>query len=166
MKKRKETYEKHTNLKTKIIKDKNNMNNKINVKKEGEIITIKPEETGSISHTFRILGDRATLIESPHNNTLKYGLSFTVAATTNEIKKLILVLETLQDILLGNYMEQELNKEQLLESGTWVKTCDDRYGRIKKIDWFSEKVMKRKDYQIEFPNGVGIFRRDEIVPIE
>jgi hypothetical protein len=139
---------------------------KINIKKEGEILTLRPEERGSISHTFRILEGRATLIESPHNNTLKSGLSLTSAATVNEVSNLIEVLDTLRDIMLSQEADKLLLEEDTeIESGTWVKTDDNRFGRVKKVDWHSLKFMNRKDYQIEFPDGIGIFRRNEIEPV-
>lgn len=135
---------------------------KINVKNEGEIITIKPEAIGSIAHTFRVMDGRATHIESPHNNVLKNGLALTAAATVEEVNKLIGVLETLRDIMLSQKLEV-LEKEPKFATGTLVETNDKRYGIVKKVDWFSTKVLGRKDYQIQFPDGVGIFREDEIV---
>lgn len=136
----------------------------ITIKKEGEIITLKPEQSGSISHTFRVLEGRATLIESPHNNTLKSGLSLTCAAQVDEVNKLISVLETLRDIQLSQLLLKEISTEdeKTIPEGSLVETNDGRYGIVKKVDWHSKLVLKRNDYQIKFPNGVGIFRKDEI----
>jgi hypothetical protein len=134
---------------------------KIEVKKEGEIFTLKPSRIGSIQHTFRVLDGRATLIESPHNNTLKGGLSMTCAAQVDEVESLISVLEMLKDQMLKSKLEAEIDSAPEIEVGTWVETGDGRYGRIKKVDWFSKSILNRKDYQIQFPDGVGIFRRDE-----
>lgn len=120
----------------------------ITIKKEGEIITLKPEQTGSISHTFRVLEGRATLIESPHNNTLKSGLSLTVAAQVDEVNKLISVLETLRDIQLLQLLLKEINTEdeKTIPEGSLVETNDGRYGIVKKVDWYSKLVLKRNDY--------------------
>ena len=138
---------------------------KVNIKKEGEIITIKPEEVGSIAHTFRVLEGRATLIESPHNNTLKNGLALTASAQVTEVNKLISVLETLRDTMLTQLAEKALiqpaKPDDEILPGTIVETCDGRYGIIKKIDWHAKLILRRNDYQIQFPQGVGIFRKDE-----
>lgn len=133
---------------------------KINIKKEGEIVTLKPEYVGSISHTFRILNGRATQIESPHNNVLKGGLSLTIAAQVDEVSSLIEVLESLRDIMLTQ-LSENIVEEKEIETGTLVETNDNRYGIVKKVDWFSKLNLGRKDYQIQFPDGCGIFRRDE-----
>jgi len=141
------------------------MSEKINVKKEGEIITIKPGEVGSIAHTFRVLEGRATLIESPHNNVLKNGLSLTSACQVAEVNRLISVLETLRDIMLTQLTEKALAEntkvEEEIPPGTLVETNDGRYGIVKKVDWHARLLLKRNDYQIQFPNGIGIFRKDE-----
>ena len=137
---------------------------KVNIKKEGEIFTIMPEKVGSISHTFRVLEGRATLIENPHSNTLKTGLSFNCSSQVEEVNKLISVLDTLKDIMLTQLAEnslQDTTKVDDVPNGTLVETCDGRYGIIKKVDWNAKCLLKRNDYQIQFPNGIGIFGKDE-----
>ena len=54
-------------------------------------------------------------------------------------------------------------KEEIeeIKTGTVVETCDGRYGIVRGVDWHAKKFLGRGDYQIKFPTGVGIFRRDE-----
>lgn len=59
--------------------------------------------------------------------------------------------------------DKELGEELL--PNTLVITCDNRWGIVKEVDLHSMKFLKRKDYKVEFPDGVGIFRRDELKPM-
>jgi hypothetical protein len=66
-----------------------------------------------------------------------------------------------QAILFQNQNEVELDTGKY-KKGQLVKTNDNRYGFVKEIDWHSLTFINRGDYQIQFPDGVGIFRADEL----
>lgn len=53
-----------------------------------------------------------------------------------------------------------------IKRGSVVKTCDNRYGIVRGVDWHAREFLHRDDYQIKFPSGTGIFRQDEFEVID
>lgn len=100
----------------------------VNIEQEGVIITLKPSETGSISHTFKVKNGRATLLESPHrpDEPDLNGLSFNVAAELDEVSKLIDVLKTLCGIMSEQLEEQA---EELSEESEDEGCCCDCHSK-------------------------------------
>ena len=101
------------------------------IKKEGEIISLRPDYYGSITHTFRIAEGRITVLDTPYSSVSKGGISFTSAAQIQELNGLIGVLETLRDIVLTRHLEETVVEEKEIPTGTLVETCDKRYGIAK-----------------------------------
>jgi len=133
---------------------------KINIEPIGTYFKIKPEKVGSCANVVLIKDGRATFYENEYSKTPTH-VKLNSCAPVEELNQVIAVLETVRDVALGQLAEVAVPEEEILAPGLLVETCDKRYGIIKKVDWHAEKFLKRKDYQIQFPDGVGIFRRDE-----
>jgi hypothetical protein len=81
----------------------------------------------------------------------------------HEAQKKILAIAEALSMTKKNEEDSNVGK---YKRGQLVKTCDGRYGFIKEIDWHARMFIKRDDYQIQFPDGVGIFRADEFEIID
>lgn len=156
---------------------------KINEFKKGEIITRNEVAVYSCGRTdasfqqsqFEYIGSNEKIIVLIElNQYSKYGECKILTLDTNiwgkgwckypveKIREAQLKLYAIAEgILLIERNEKECFTGKF-KKGQLIKTCDNRYGFIKEIDWHSGLFLKRNDYQIQFPDGVGIFRADEI----